>query len=808
MLSTWGNTSMVGQTISHYRILRKLGGGGMGVVYEAEDTRLPRKVALKFLSEDYTADRIGLERLRREAYAASALSHPNICTIYDIGDHDGQPFIVMELLEGQTLQERLSTGSPLPLRETLEFGIQIADALNSAHVTGIAHRDIKPANLILSRHGQIKVLDFGLAKLVLPRKVPAESAAIPGGEPTEELLTTPGVVLGTIAYMSPEQARGKDLDHRTDLFSFGAVLYQMATGRMPFAGETSAVIFDAILNRTPILPTHLNPGLPPKLEGIIIRALEKDRAARYQTAAEIKAGLLRLQRELESGPAKSAALDPAQRRLNIRVVWVCSALALAIVAGAVGWFLMKPKAQSTRALWRQTTVAVLPFQNAAHDANLDYLGTALPDEVITTLSYAPMLSVRPFSMSQRFTSQDSDPHQAGQQLHVSDVVTGHFLRHQDQLGVTLEAVDVTKDEVVWRGSVDVRMNDMLRLREEVNSALQKGLLPALGASGGELSATKPKSQEAYELYLRSQDSAYWNLARNKDGIALLERSLALDPGYAPAWLALGAHYYNEADMVTGDQEMFSKCLAALERAHQLDPNLLSASTWLIGTRRVYGDLAVSFAQIQELARKRPRRAEVHLLFAQLLRSAGALDQAARECEITHQLDSEFWTDCFVLYIYRGELAKARQEIERSPGEFSSFISGHVLLREGRVEEALPRLKILPTGSSNYDLVRDCLSDSSPLECADTAKRTEDIFLSLPDPDAWFFGAALFAFVGEKDAAIRLLEADTKHSFCVYPSVDHDPLFDKIRQSAEFKAARQAGMECQEKFAPYAKIQIQ
>jgi len=799
---------MVGQTISHYRILRKLGGGGMGVVYEAEDTRLPRKVALKFLSEDYTVDHTGFERLRREAYAASALSHPNICTIYDIGDHDGQPFIVMELLEGQTLQERLTAGSPLQLQEILEFGIQIADALHAAHRTGIAHRDIKPANLILSRHGQIKVLDFGLAKLVPKPRVAAENAALRGGEPTEDLLTTPGLVLGTIAYMSPEQARGKDLDHRTDLFSFGAVLYQMATGRMPFEGETSAVIFDAILNRTPISPTQLNPGLPPKLAGIIIRALEKDRAARYQTAAEIKAGLLRVQRELESRATKSAALDPAQRRLSIRVLWVGSALVLAIVAAAVGWFLMKPKAQSTRAVWRQTTVAVLPFQNAAQDASLDYLGTALPDEVITTLSYAPELSVRPFSMSQRFTRQDSDPHQAGQQLRVAEVVTGHFLRHADRLEVTLESMDVAKDEVVWRGSVEVGMNDMLGLREEVTNALQKGLLPSLGASGGELSATKPKSQEAYELYLRSQDSAYWSLARNKDGIALLERSLALDPGYAPAWLALGAHYYNDADMVTGDQETFSKCIAAFERAHQLDPNLLSASTWLIGTRRVYGDLAVSFARIQDLARKRPRRAEVHLLLAQLLRSAGALEQAAHECEITRQLDAEFWTDCFVLYIYMGDLARARQEIERSPGEFSSFILGHVFLREGRLEEALPRLKILPTGSSNYDLVRDCLADSSALKCADTSKRTEDIFLSLPDPDAWYFGAALFAFVGRKDAAIRLLEADTKHSFCVYPSVDHDPLFDKIRRSAEFKAARQAGIECQKKFAAYAKIQIQ
>jgi tetratricopeptide (TPR) repeat protein len=418
------------------------------------------------------------------------------------------------------------------------------------------------------------------------------------------------------------------------------------------------------------------------------------------------------------------------------------------------------------------------------------------------------LSVRPFSISQQFTSQNSDPHQAGQQLQVSDVVTGHYLRRSDRLTVTLEAMDIVKDEMVWRASIEVGVNEMLRLRDELTSALQKGLLPSLGVSGGELSVTKPKSPEAYELYLRSQDSAYWNFAHNKDGIALLERSLAIDPGYAPAWLALGVHYYHDADMATGDQETFSKCIAAFERAHQLDPNLLIASTWLIGTRRVYGDLAVSFMQVQELARKRPRRAEVHLLFAELLRSAGALEQGARECEITHQLDPDLWTDCFVLYIHMGDLVRARHEIDRSSGEFSSFILGHILLREGRVEEALPRLKMIPMGISNYELVGDCLSDPSTPKCLATAERTEKGFLTVPDPDAWYFGAALFAFVGRGDAAIRLLDADIRHSFCFYPAVDHDPLFDKIRGSAEFKTKREAGIECKKRFAPYTKIQIQ
>ena len=788
-----------GTRLGDYEVQSLLGSGGMGEVYRARDLRLHRDVAIKVLPALLSSDPNRLRRFEQEARAAAALNHPNILAVFQMGTFEGAPYLVSELLEGLTLREQIRRET-LALAKVIEYGVQILGGLDSAHAKGIVHRDLKPENLFVTKEGQVKILDFGLAKLAQPARASATATTH-----TFDQKTDIGVVMGTMGYMSPEQARGEALDVRTDLFSVGVVLYEMTTSKNPFAGPTPAVIFNSILALTPAPPSQLREDLPPALERIICKALEKDRHTRYQTAAEIRSDLMQLQRRLESGTAKNATLVSAHRGGKNRVVWVGSVLALAIIASAVGRFLGRPKAQSH--LWRQTTVAVLPFQNAAHDANLDYLGTALPDEVITTLSYAPLLSVRPFSMSQRFTGQNSDPHQAGQELRVANVVTGHFLHYQDRLGVTLEAVNIARDEVVWRSLVEVDSKDILRLREEMTSTLQKGLLPVLGASGGELSATKPKSQEAYELYLRSQDSTYWNIAGNKNGIALLERSLALDPGYAPSWLALGAHYYNDADMVTGNQEMFRKCIAAFERAHALDPNLLSASTWLIGTRRVYGNLAVSFAQVQELAQQRPRRAEVHVLLAQLLRSAGALEQAARECEITHRLDPDLWTDCFVLYIYMGDLAKARREIDRSPGEFSSFILGHVLLREGKIDEALPRLKILPT-ANNYELIHSCLPNSSTSECVATSKRIKDSFLSLPDPDAWYFGAALFAFLGKEDDAIRLLEADAKHSFCVYPAIDHDPLFDKIRQSAQFKAARQRGIECQKRFSPYANIQIQ
>jgi len=324
----------------------------------------------------------------------------------------------------------------------------------------------------------------------------------------------------------------------------------------------------------------------------------------------------------------------------------------------------------------------------------------------------------------------------------------------------------------------------------------------------ELSVTKPKSQDAYELYLRSQDSDYWNMARNKDAIALLEKSVMLDPGYAPAWLALGLHYSDEADFASGGEQMHNKTIAALERASQLDSGLLLPQIELIEREAFYGDVSASFARVQEVARRWPRRAEVHLVFSRVLRAAGALEQAARECEATHELDPELPANhCHVLYIHMGDLVKARQEIERSPGEFSTMMQGQVLVREGKVEEALPKLKMIPGGKS-FELLRDCWPDSSTLKCAKATKESEADFRNIPFTDAWYFGAAMQAFVGKKDAAVRLLRAASKHDLCVYPSVDRDLLFDKIRDSAEFKAVRQAGVECQKKFAPYARMQIQ
>src|SRR6516225_1474521 len=443
---------MIGETVSHYRILGKLGGGGMGVVYEAEDVRLGRHVALKFIPDNLVGDKKSLERFEREARAASQLNHPNICIIHGIEDNNGHPFIVMEKLEGQSLKQMIH-GKPVDLDLILDIGVQVGEALVASHAKGVIHRDIKPANIFLTTNGQAKVLDFGLAKLTAEAKL---ATATDTG--IEESLTAVGVIPGTAVYMAPEQARSEPLDSRSDLFSFGVVLYEMATGKKPFSGTNIVTTLDAVLHQKPTPPRALNPEIPSELENIIGRAMEKDKAKRYQSAAEMKADLQRLKRETESGLTRTSAararmVQPLRvatqtfqggNRLQTYLLVGLSAV-LITVLGAVGSWWMKHRKAPVAVVAAKNTIAVLPLQNMTGDPSLDYLRFALADEIASVLTYNQGLDVRPTGSTRKYTSADVDPQQAGSELHVADVVAGHFVKQGAQLLVTLQAISVASN---------------------------------------------------------------------------------------------------------------------------------------------------------------------------------------------------------------------------------------------------------------------------------------------------------------------------------------------------------------------------